>query len=58
MKFYLARLRREYPCGSRKFMDYYFKHSSLEAARRKVRKRYAKWHLVSLRSVGTAEVMC
>jgi len=55
MRVYRARLYREYPCGSKKFLEYYFKHSSFMEARRKVRKRYKNWTLTSLRLVGGPE---
>jgi len=58
MKFYLARLRRDYPCGNKKFLDYYLKHSSLSEARKKVQGRYPSWRLLSVRIVGRVRPTC
>lgn len=56
--YYRARLHKFYPCGSKKFLEYYFKHRNRRSARKKVQERYPKWTLRSLRSVGRVHASC
>lgn len=48
MKFYLARLEKNYPCGNFKLLEYYLQAPSMEEAERHVRRIYPSWTLLSV----------
>jgi hypothetical protein len=55
MRFYRARLDRQYNCGNYKVMDYYLQMPTMTAAREHVRERHGRWRLLSLRLVPPPE---